>query len=175
MEWEYSCKNPRWCCHAKLDYLDEEPEHKADPTAEIGAMVRNYLIVQIYSQPQVPVLDGVFENCDLHFWTSPKGVERSKSWKPIRDSCWPGNISVKQLDLEWVVDEEVQSSDGEEGNDLIFGQSPSQFTWKHDQYWKLTNIWVRQILILLICLFYCEKHTLKPGKLLYLFCSFAFI
>lgn len=33
---------------------------------------------------------------------------------------------MKQLDLELVVDEEVQSSDGEETNDLIFGQSPSQ-------------------------------------------------
>lgn len=54
-------------------------------------------------------------------------------------------------------------------------ENPSQVTWKHDQYWKMTNIWGRQILILLICLFYCEKHTLKSVKLLDLFHSFAFI
>lgn len=28
----------------------------------------------------------------------------------------------------------IQSRDGEEGNNLIFGKSPSQFTWKHNQY-----------------------------------------
>lgn len=46
MQWEYSCKDPRQCCHDKLDELDEEPEHKADPNTEIGVMIRNYLTVQ---------------------------------------------------------------------------------------------------------------------------------
>lgn len=152
------------------------------PHAEIEAMIRNYLTVQtLQSPPGTCVGRSLWKlwSTFLEFSKRCRKIQKLKAQQRFMLVCkyfcetvgfgiggrWRG---AKQ----WWRREKWSYIWPKPKSKL---ENPSGVMWKHDQYWKLAYTWGKQILILLICLFYCEKHTLKPVKLLDLFHSFAFI